>query len=167
MFYPALAPALFGIHNTEQDVAVDEEIDPKQPTEKAPPKEIAKVEPKKPVVVEKPAESKKEPEPMKGDANIAEVPKEEKPEEPITPDLNSNETERIIIDAVETGKWIDFRKDNIIEWKLLEQSFSKLDNEYQGEVSVEIGNLFGKSNRKAKVTIVDKKVIQWIWIETE
>lgn len=163
MFYPALAPALFGINISEQSAIVDQAIEPRTQLEKAPAKKLPKEEPAKPVAEKKPVF----PAPMPEADKVAQVPVEEKPSEPDEPDLTSTDFELIIDDAVETGKYIDFRKDNIIEWKLLEQQFSKFDDIYQGEVSVEIGNLFGKSVRKAQVTIKDKKVTEWVWVETE
>ncbi len=97
---------------------------------------------------------------------IKEEPEIEIKEEPKIKVKELSETDFMIIitNAVEAGGRIDFRKDNIISWKLKEQVFSLQGSQYEGEISIEVGNLFGPELRRAKVVIKDEVISSWDWI---
>jgi len=106
-------------------------------------------------------EIKKEPE-----KQAEEEPEEEPEEEVIVKVRKLDETDFkiIITNGVEAGGFIDFRKDNIISWKLKEQAISLQGSQYEGEISIEVGSLFGPELRRAKVVIKDELITSLEWL---
>ncbi len=130
--------------------------------------------------IEKPLEKKpiiKIPE-LIAEKNVPKVPVAPMPNkipkvDPVIPDkepeivLSAADFERIITASVEAGNHIPFKEDNIIEWALKEQSIHKIEDRYEGEVSIEIGDLFGKHIRRVFLSISDEKITTWDWITDE
>ncbi len=97
---------------------------------------------------------------------IKKEPEEQAEEEVIVKARKLDETDFkiIITNGVEAGGFIDFRKDNIISWKLKEQAISLQGSQYEGEISIEVGSLFGPQLRRAKVVIKDEVITSWDWL---
>ena len=157
--YPFLPSKLLGI--TERVPVISSE-----------PVREAQVKLEEPIVIPDKPILKKKPETRKlGSHKMAkkdELPDiEEEPEDepkPKVKELDETDFSRIITNGVESGERIDFRKDNIISWKLKEQAFSLRENQYEGVISIEVGTLFGPELRRAKVVIKDENISSWEWL---
>jgi hypothetical protein len=162
MLHPSIPPKLLGLSEKKEEVSKEPVSDPVVEPEKPaviPDKPVIEEEPKsKKIISHRMAEKDELPE-------IVEEP-EKKPDEPIVkvPELNETDFKIIITKAVEAGGQIDFRKDNIISWELKDQSISLQGNQYEGEISIEVGTLFGPELRRAKVVIKDEAISSWEWL---
>jgi|TARA_B110000908_G_scaffold134078_1_gene158383 hypothetical protein len=165
--YPFLPPKLLGISKRE----VDDSLEPVRETEVKlvesvviPDKLLIEVESKLEPEVEKIASHKM----AKKDElpEIKKEPEEQAEEEVIVKARKLDETDFkiIITNGVEAGGCIDFRKDNIISWTLKEQAISLQGSQYEGEISIEVGSLFGPQLRRAKVVIKDEVITSWEWL---
>ncbi len=158
--YPYVPPKLLGISEKKRE---------SQPVPQAEPAEVAE----KPVVISKDPSEENDARPKKlGSHSMGkkkDLPEiEEEPEDlPLVKELDASDISRIITKRVEEGKLIDFRKDNIISWELKEQAFSLMENRYKGEVSIEVGTLFGPELRRANVEITDEEISSWKWVEVD
>ncbi|MFT5905818.1 MAG: hypothetical protein ACI9E1_001422 [Cryomorphaceae bacterium] len=160
--YPLFPPKLLGLSEKKDEISSELVIEPQ-------------VKPEKPLVISDRPVIEKEPEvkkiashKMAKEVEIPEIKKEPE-EEPIVkvPELDQTDFKIIITNGVETGGRIDFRKDNIISWELKEQVFSLQGSQYEGEISIEVGTLFGPELRRAKVVIKDEVISSWDWIELD
>jgi hypothetical protein len=181
--YPFLPPKLLGISKRE----ADDSSDPVRETEVKlvgsvviPDKILIEKESEESVVIPDKllieVESKVEPEvekivshKMAKKDELPEIKKEpeEQAEEVVivkARKLDETDFKIIITNGVEAGGFIDFRKDNIISWTLKEQAISLQGSKYEGEISIEVGSLFGPQLRRAKVVIKDEVITSWEWL---
>jgi len=160
--HPFLPPKLIGVAE-KKDAGSSDPL---------PEKEV-KVEkpiaiPEKPVVIpEKPSLKKLGSHKMAKRDDLPEIvvePKKEPEVDVKVKELSETDFKIIITNGVEAGGRIDFRKDNIISWKLKEQVFSLQGSQYEGEISIEVGTLFGPELRRAKLVIKDEVISSWQWL---
>lgn len=159
--YPFMPPKLFGVKEVaSSEVEVKEEV-----------KEVVVPEDKKLPEVVIPEVVKEEAQPIKMQPEIAKeeiIPEIEDPVVvPKIKELDEVDIKKIISTGVETGKYVDFRKNNIISWELKELSLSLQGSRYEGEITIELGTLFGPKLRRANVVISDEEISEWKWLEDD